>query len=52
MIQFQEDAQTEGRKDGWKDVSQDGRKDGQILFYRILPATAGGLKYRSLFITL
>ena len=26
--------QTEGRKDGWK--------DGQILFYRTLPATFGG----------
>ena len=52
MIQFQEDARTEGRKDGWKDVSQDGRKDGQTLFHRTFPATAGGLKYRGLFISL
>ena len=32
MIQFQENTQTDGR-----------RKDGQTLFHRILPATAGGL---------
>ena len=34
MIQFQENAWTEGRMEGWK--------DGQTLFYRTLPATAGG----------
>ena len=31
-MQFQENACTEG--------SMEGQKDGQILFYRILPATA------------
>ena len=36
MIQFKENARTDGRKDG--------RKDGQTLFYRILPATARGSK--------
>ena len=34
MIQFQENAQTDGRTEG--------QKDEQILFYRTLPATAGG----------
>ena len=50
MIQFQENAHTDGRmderKDGHTDVRKDGRKDrqkdGQTLFYRTLPATAGG----------
>ena len=32
MIQFQENAWTEGRMEG--------QKDGQTLFYRTLPATA------------
>ena len=35
MIQFKENARTEGRTEG---------RTGQILFYRILPATAGGPK--------
>ena len=34
MIQFQESAWTDGRKDL--------QKDGQTLFYRTLPATAWG----------
>ena len=38
MIQFQENAQTDGRTDEQKD----GLKDGQALFYRTLPATARG----------
>ena len=36
MIQFKENAQTDRRMDG------DGKMDGQTLFYRTLPATAGG----------
>ena len=36
MIQFKENAQTDGQKDGWK--------DGQTLFHRTLPATARGPK--------
>ena len=38
MIQFKENAWTGGRKDG----RTDGRMDGQTLFYRTLPASAGG----------
>ena len=42
MIQFKEntrtDRRTEGQKDGWKN----GQKDRQTIFYRSLPATAGG----------
>ena len=41
MIQSKENAQTDQQKDRWK--------DGQTLFYRTLPATAGGPKsYRVL----
>ena len=36
MIQFKENAQTDGQKDR--------RTDGQTLFYRTLPAAAGGSK--------
>ena len=36
MIQFKENAWTDGRKDG--------QKDGETLFYRTLPANAGGPK--------
>ena len=36
MIQFQENAWTEGQKDG--------RKDGKTLFHRALQATAEGPK--------
>ena len=36
MIQFRENAWTEGQKEG--------QKDGQTLFYRTLPATTGGQK--------
>ena len=35
MTQFQENAQTDGRTEGWK--------DRQTLLYRTLPATTGGL---------
>ena len=35
MIQFQENARTEGRTEGWK--------DRQTLLYRTLQATTGGL---------
>ena len=38
MIQFKEIAWTDGRTDG----RTEGWKDGQTLFYRTLPATAGG----------
>ena len=38
MMQFQENAWTEGRTEG--------RKDGQTLFYRTLTATAGGPKMK------
>ena len=38
MIQFKENTQT----DGEKDRRMDGEKDRQTLFYRTLPATAGG----------
>ena len=34
MIQFKENAWTDGQKDG--------QKDGQTLFYRTLPATTRG----------
>ena len=30
------------RPDIWKDGRTKGRKDGQALFYKVLPATAGG----------
>ena len=36
MIEFKENARTDGRMDG--------RMDGQTLFYRTLPATARGPK--------
>ena len=46
MIQFKENTWTDGRTDGWKDGWMEGQKDGRIdrqtLFYRTLPATAGG----------
>ena len=36
MIQFQGNAWTDGKTEGWK--------DRQTLFYRTLPATGGGCK--------
>ena len=42
MIQFKENTQTDGRTEGWKDNRKDRRTDRQTLFYRTLPATAGG----------
>ena len=36
--------QTEGWTDGWTDGRTDRRTDGQTLFYRTLPAAAGGPK--------
>ena len=42
MIQFQENARTEGRTER--------RKDGQTLFHRTLPATAGNPKTNLFFI--
>ena len=38
MIQFKENAWTDGRTDG--------RMDAQTLFYRTFPATAGGPKMK------
>ena len=40
MIQFQENAQTDGRMDG----KTDRRKDRQTLFHMTLPTTAEGSK--------
>ena len=40
MIQFRENARTDGRMEG----RMQGRKDGQTLFYRTFSATAGGPK--------
>ena len=40
MIQFKENTWTDGRMER----QTEGRKDGQTLFYRTLPATAGGQK--------
>ena len=45
MIQFKENAPTDGRTEGRKD----GWKDGQTLFCRTLPATAGGPKEGKIF---
>ena len=54
MIQFKENAWTDGRTEKWKDRrterwmegqkdgKMDGRTLGQTLFYRTLPATARG----------
>ena len=37
-------------KDGWKDGQKDRWKDGQTLFYRTLPAKAGGpISFNDLF---
>ena len=40
MTQFQENARADGTMKG----RMEGWKDGQALFYRTLPATAGGPK--------
>ena len=40
MSQFRENVRTDGKTDG----KRDGRTDGQTLFYRTLPAQAGGSK--------
>ena len=42
MIQFKENAWTDGQKDGRTDGQKDGRMDEQTLFHRTLPASAGG----------
>ena len=42
IIQFQENAQREGRVNGQMEGWMDGWKDGQTLFYSTLPATARG----------
>ena len=44
MTQFQENAQTDERTEGWNDRWTDGRTEGQTLFYRTLPTTARGTK--------
>ena len=48
MIQFKENALTDGQKDKRKDERREGQKDRQTLFCRTLPATAGGPIYISL----
>ena len=46
MIQFKENARTDGKIDGGK---TDGWKDGQTLFYRTLPSITGGPKSEHLY---
>ena len=38
------DRRKDRQKDRWNDKLKDRWKDGQTLFYRTLPATAGGPK--------
>ena len=42
MIQFKENTWIDGRTEGWMEGQIEGQKDGQTLFYRTLPANAGG----------